>query len=66
MRSIAELKNALLSPQDVCDILKIKMQTLYNWICQKRIPVIKMGRSVRFRRNDIENFLKKLNNQTNQ
>ena len=63
MRTISELKNDLLSPQDVCDILKIKMQTLYNWIYQERIPAIKMGRSVRFRRNDIEKFVKKLENQ---
>jgi len=65
MRSITELKNELLSPQDVCDILKIKRQTLANWICQKRISVIKMGRSVRFRRSDIESFLKMLNKQQN-
>jgi excisionase family DNA binding protein len=60
MRSIEELKNELLSLQDVCDILKIKPQTLRNWICQGKIACIKMGRSVRFRRSNIELFLKKL------
>ena len=60
MRSIAQMKNDLLSPQDVCDILKIKLRTLYNWKNQNKIPAVKMGRSLRFRRIDIEEFLKKL------
>ena len=63
MKTIDEMKNQWLSPQDVCDVLKIKMQTLYNWIHKERITCIKMGRSVRFRRSDIEKFLKNLENQ---
>jgi excisionase family DNA binding protein len=60
MRTIEDMKNELLSPQDVRDILKIQPQTLTNWIYQKKIPIVKMGRLVRFRRTDIENFLKML------
>jgi excisionase family DNA binding protein len=62
-KTIEELKNELLSPQDVCDILKIKMQTLYNWIYEERIPSIKMGSRLRFRRGDIETFLNRLTRQ---
>ena len=58
MKTIAELKDELLTIKDVCQILKIKEGTLYNWIHFKKIPIVKMGRSVRFKRSAIDSFLK--------
>ena len=56
-KTIDDLKSELLTIVDVCEILKLKRGTLYNWISSKKIPVVKMGKSVRFRRSAIEKFL---------
>ena len=38
--------------------LSIPKGTLYNWVYQRRIPFIKIGRSLRFDMRDIAEFLK--------
>lgn len=60
MQSIDDLKSELLTMHDVCDILKIKMRTLYSWIYKKKIPFVKLNRAIRFRRQDVEVYLKNL------
>jgi excisionase family DNA binding protein len=37
--------------------LKLSPSILYQWVAQKRIPYIKLGRSVRFDRHEIDNWL---------
>jgi excisionase family DNA binding protein len=39
--------------------LGINKNTLYEWIIQKKIPHIKVGRLVKFRREDLEAWLGK-------
>ena len=40
---------SLLTPDEVCALLKIKKQRLYEWVHYKRIPFIKVnGRFLRF------------------
>ncbi len=47
----------LLTVQQVADLLGIKVQTIYLWVAQKRIPHRKIGRLVRFRMCDVEEFV---------
>ena len=48
----------LLSIQQVSEITGLSTGTLYHWISQKRIPVVRFSaRCVRFRLNDIERWL---------
>ncbi len=47
----------LLSIRDVSRLLKIKESTLRAWIFQKRIPCIRLGRLVRFRKPELERWL---------
>lgn len=49
----------LLTPRDVAKILGVTPQTLAVWRCEKRydLPYIKAGRLVRYRSNDIEDFI---------
>ena len=44
----------LLTVREVSEVLKISEGTLRDWIQYKRIPFVKIGRSVRFRMEDIE------------
>jgi len=50
----------LLTREDAADLLSIRPQTLALWASTKRydLPYVKVGRAVRYRLSDIEQFLK--------
>lgn len=48
----------LLTIQEVSELLKVKVSTLYDWIYRKKIRYVKIGRLVRFYEDDIANLLK--------
>ena len=48
----------LLTPDEVCDLLSISKKTLYGWTSRHEIPFIKLGRLLRFRREEIDQWLK--------
>ena len=52
---------SLLSRQEAAEILGLKPQTLAAWACQngpdRDLPVIKIGRLARYRREDIDRFI---------
>ena len=47
----------LLTPDDVCDLLSISKKTLYGWTSRHEVPFIKLGRLLRFRREEIDLWL---------
>ncbi len=47
----------LLKAPEVAERLKISIKTVRKWTCEKKIPYIKIGSSVRFREDDIEAWL---------
>jgi excisionase family DNA binding protein len=51
--------NQLLNRREAAEFLGVKEQTLSCWLTTKRynLPVIKVGRLVRYRRSDLEKFL---------
>ncbi|MFA5459796.1 MAG: helix-turn-helix domain-containing protein [Candidatus Paceibacterota bacterium] len=49
----------LLSTTETAELLGISKNTLYEWIIQKKIPHFKVGRLVKFKREDLEDWLKK-------
>jgi excisionase family DNA binding protein len=46
-----------LTIKDLAVELRVKPTTLYAWVAQKKIPFIKLHRLIRFRREDIENWV---------
>ncbi|TAM41243.1 DNA-binding protein [bacterium] len=48
----------LIDIDELADYLKLKKQTLYNWLNQGKISGIKVGGVWRFDRRDIENWLR--------
>lgn len=56
-----ENKNKLLKRKEAAEFLGIAEQTLAVWSCKKKydLPIIKIGRSVRYRLSDIEEFLER-------
>lgn len=60
---MAELKivegNNLMTPQEAADYLKVKLSTIYNWSWKKILPTCKLGKLLRFRKNDLDEFISK-------
>ena len=56
----------LMTSKEVCDYLRISKKTLTSWICSKDkekmpIPLYKVGGSYRFKREDVESLIVKVN-----
>jgi len=49
----------LLDTKQAAERLGISRNTLYEWVVQKRIPYIKVGRLVKFKKEDLEKWLEK-------
>lgn len=44
----------LLTDQEACQYLRIRPRQLYTWRVSGMIPFIRIGRSIRYRRSDLE------------
>jgi excisionase family DNA binding protein len=49
----------LLDTAEASQLLGISRNTLYEWIVQRKIPYIKVGRLVKFRKEDLQKWLEK-------
>lgn len=52
---------SLLTVDDLCKLLCLKKSYIYNLTFQRKIPFLKIGRHLRFRKSDIEAWLERLN-----
>jgi len=50
---------SLLTLEELADYLGLKKQTIYNWLHQKKISGIKIGKVWRFERREIDRWLKR-------
>ncbi len=51
-------RKELLTIQEVAELTGFSVGTLYHWVSQQRIPVVRISaRCVRFRRSDIDSWL---------
>lgn len=59
MNLYANTNDALVSRQAAADYLGIKATTLACWASNKRysLPMIKVGRCVRYRKSDLDTFI---------
>lgn len=48
----------LLTPDDVCDLLKVSKDWLYDQVEADRIPYLKVGRRLRFRPAEVGAWLR--------
>jgi len=49
----------LLNPQEMADILGVKVSTIYQWTHQEFIPHVKLGHFVRFKYHDVMKWVDK-------
>ena len=52
-------QNALLNVKQVAQYLQLKESTIYSWAQDGKIPAIKIGRTWRFRRSDLDTWLER-------
>ncbi|MFC2048689.1 helix-turn-helix domain-containing protein [Elusimicrobiota bacterium] len=50
--------NEIFTADELADYLRIKKNTIYIWVSQKRIPYTKIGRCTRFKRSEIDRWIK--------
>lgn len=50
--------NRLMDVDDLARYLKLRRQTIYNWLHQKKISGIKVGGVWRFDRREVDTWLK--------
>lgn len=55
----------LMSVDELADYLGLQRQTIYNWLTQKKISGIKIGKVWRFDRKYIDDWLKNLDKVNN-
>lgn len=49
--------DTLLNVKQVAQYLQLKESTIYSWAQDGKIPAIKIGRTWRFRRSDLDDWL---------
>jgi len=61
MKSKEELEKSVekrfIGPNELARFLDISVNTVYSWVCMRRIPFVKMGRLVKFDLKDIDKWL---------
>lgn len=57
-------QSRLMSLDELADYLGLGKQTLYNWLHQKKISGIKIGKVWRFERKEIEQWLRSCREET--
>lgn len=50
-------QDTLLNVKQVAQYLQLKQSTIYSWAQDGKIPAIKIGRTWRFRRDDLDGWL---------
>ena len=52
------MSKALMNYQETAEMLSVKLGTLYAWVCERKIPHIRLGtRLIRFDRSEIERWI---------
>jgi len=52
------LLEPFLTVEEAAALLRVKRNTLYTWAYRRQIPSQKVGKALRFRREDLEAWLK--------
>jgi excisionase family DNA binding protein len=52
-------QSVLLNVKQVAQYLQLKESTIYSWAQDGKIPAIKIGRTWRFRRTDLDSWLER-------
>jgi len=57
MRRLEQDSDHYLDKQELAEYIGVSVSTINLWVCQKRIPHIKLGRRVLFNSKDIDRWM---------
>ena len=52
-------ERSLLTAKEAAEFLCLSENTIRQWIWQRRLPVVRLGRAVRLRREDLDQLIKR-------
>ena len=52
------MNNRLLTVRELAEYVRVNPFSVYRWVAQKRIPHLRVGRTLRFRLDDIDEFMR--------
>jgi excisionase family DNA binding protein len=55
---MATLEDRWLSLNEICEYLGVSSDTVYKWIEKHSMPAHRMGRLWKFKRDDVDNWIK--------
>ncbi len=50
----------MLTPEDLCDLLKVRRSWVYDAVEAGTLPAVRLGRQLRFRRHDVVTYVDSL------
>jgi len=53
------MKDRLQSVDDICEYLGVSRDTVYKWIEKRGLPAYRLGRLWKFKREEVEEWVKK-------
>ena len=53
------IEKRLLSVAELSEYLGLRKSTIYQWSAMRKIPIVKMGRLVKFDRRDIDKIIER-------
>lgn len=56
------MEDAYITIKELASYLKVKQSTVYNWVSNERIPASKVVGQWRFKRSEIDQWIKDSNN----
>ena len=59
------MEDAYMTIKELAKYLRVKQSTVYNWVNNDRVPASKIVGQWRFRRSDIDDWIKNSNNKNN-
>lgn len=57
VRTVESRGVEILTPQEAADFLRVSLQSVYNRVSRGQLRCLHMGRLVRFRRSELEDFI---------
>jgi excisionase family DNA binding protein len=55
----------LLTVKEIVEYCRVNKFTVYNWIKKEGLPIVRLGRIIRIRRTDFDEWIKKQNPKDN-
>ena len=53
------MEERLMSIEEICEYLGFSIYTIYAWVKKEKIPCHKVGRLLKFRKNEIDEWVSK-------